>query len=651
MSEPEERTPSKVVTPRAVAVGLALAVVVNVASVASNYLLGFVHLTYAHIDLALLIPFFLGVLGPNMLIRAYRPSWGLRYRELLFVFCLAWIGFMVPTWGMSNYVMTMMASAEYYASPENQWRELFFAYLPEWIIVTNEFDANRDYYAGISDHMPVPWSSWVVPVFWWMSFFGGLLAVGICLVVMLRKQWVEHERLAYPLVNTPVVLMETSDEREAVIPKVMRNRLFITGAVVTFSMMLWNVSAYWTQWSSFPIDAAFNTNINIGRSFPPHPIRMNVITIVFAYFMNMDVLFSIWFFQIVNTLQQGILARIGVIADSGTAVPGGLVAVQFIGGMVAYALWGFWVARGHFRMVWRHVTGHPTDLRDRDEFLSYRTALVTGACGLAYVVYWLNAVGMSFPVIAVFLALLFLFYAALCRAVAESGLVMVDLPINAHQFTVGMLGSASLSPQNLTALGLGSGFARNWKTFPMIIPSHVARLRSILGIDGRVLFFWCVVTFVLSAAAAISFSIYSGYRLGGAANYHNNISGDPGFYNLIVTWINNSTTISGGEVTFLLTGFFIVTGMTIARYYLSWWPLSPIGFVVAAGGPVRNSFFPVLLVWILKSILIRTGGVRLYQAVQPLMIGILVGYVLGAAIAVGADWLYFPGSIHEIQFF
>ena len=139
--------------------------------------------------------------------------------------------------------------------------------------------------------------------------------------------------------------------------------------------------------------------------------------------------------------------------------------------------------------------------------------------------------------------------------------------------------------------------------------------------------------------------------MGGAANYYHNIAGDPGFYNLIVTWMQNSTTISGTEVFFLVAGMVVVLGMTAARYYFSWWPISPIGFVVAAGGPPRNAFFPVFLAWMLKTILIRIGGVRLYQSAQPLMIGIMVGYVLGAAVAIVVDYLYFPGSIHELQFF
>ena len=638
-------------TPRAVLIGLALAVSVNLFSVSTSYLAGYTHLTFAHIDLGLLIPFYVGILAPNMLIRAARPAWALSHRELLLVFVLGWIGFMVPTYAMSNYLVGMMATAEYYATPENQWRELVFPHLPDWLIITNEQNANQDYYWGLPPNAAIPWAAWIIPAFWWLSLFAGLLAVGICYVILFRKQWAEHERLAYPLAQSAVVMTATPDDADDVLPSIMRNRLFIAGALITFSLVLWNTVSYWTQWTSFPIDAKFVINLDIGRAFPVLGIRMNILSFAFSYFINADILFSVWLFQIINMLEQGVLARVGVTAASGTVIPGGLVAVQFIGGMIAFSLWGVWTARGHLAMVWRHALGRPTNLRDEDEFLSYRSALITGACGLAYVAWWLHSSGMSFPVIALFLTFLFLFYFALCRVMAEAGLVFLDLPINAHTFTIGMIGSASLSHRNLTALGLGHAFARNWKTFPMIIPSQVARLKSELGIRGPTLFFWCAVSFGLSAVSALGFTAWSGYRLGGATGFHADIAGHPGFYDQIVSWMKNSTSISGGEVSFLILGMAIVTVMIVARSFLSWWPISPIGFVVAAGGPVRHAFFPVFLAWLVKIILIRVGGMRLYRDAQPLIIGIIVGYVLGASIAIMADLLYFPGAVHELHFF
>ena len=294
----------------------------HIFSLTSHYLLGYTHLTFAHIDLALLIPFLLGVMGPNILLKAYRPAWGLRSRELLFVFILGWVGFMVPTWGMSNYVVSIMASAEYYASPENQWRELFFPYLPDWLVVTNEQNANSDYYWGLPENSPIPWAAWIIP--------------SILVAVVFRRtpgrrymfrhpdaQAVGGARASFlsPRADSGRDDRDHQTKKHFAVPTIMRHRLFLIGAVATFSIMLWNTAAYWTQWFSFPIDANVALNVELGRSFPAHPIRMNVITFAFSYFINMDILFSVWFFQIINTLEQGILARVGITARLGYRRP------------------------------------------------------------------------------------------------------------------------------------------------------------------------------------------------------------------------------------------------------------------------------------------------------------------------------------------
>ncbi len=130
-------TSSSVATPRAVLIGLALAITVNLFSLAGSYHVGYRNLTFGHIDFGLLIPFLIGVLGPNILLKFIRPSWGLRYPELLFVFCLGWIGFTVPAWGLLNYLVNIMVEAHYYVSPENQWRALFFPYLPDWVVISD----------------------------------------------------------------------------------------------------------------------------------------------------------------------------------------------------------------------------------------------------------------------------------------------------------------------------------------------------------------------------------------------------------------------------------------------------------------------------------------------------------------------------------
>jgi hypothetical protein len=86
--------------------------------------------------------------------------------------------------------------------------------------------------------------------------------------------------------------------------------------------------------------------------------------------------------------------------------------------------------------------------------------------------------------------------------------------------------------------------------------------------------------------------------------------------------------------------------VTAANYLLYWWPLHPIGMVVVMSAPVINSFFPIVLAWLIQWILLRIGGGALYRKAQPLFIGILVAYLLGQVVALVVDLVWFPDSPH-----
>jgi hypothetical protein len=52
------------------------------------------------------------------------------------------------------------------------------------------------------------------------------------------------------------------------------------------------------------------------------------------------------------------------------------------------------------------------------------------------------------------------------------------------------------------------------------------------------------------------------------------------------------------------------------------------------------------MAWLIQSILLKMGGRRLYRKVQPLFLGILVGYTLGGGLSFLVDYIWFPDSPH-----
>lgn len=612
--------------------------------------LNYNYLTFPQMPLSLVIPFLFLVLLPNTLIRLIYRDAALTRPELLVIFAMGLIAAMVPDWGMVRYLISVITAPHYFASPENQWEAHFFAYLPEWAVIPNDKGQVSDFFEGRPSGLPIPWQDWVIPLFWWMSALGTLLFIGACLVVIFRKQWVEHERLRFPMGEVILRLVETDGNTPGRWPSLFGNRLFQVGFAASLAIMTWNIIGFWGVLPHIPLPGPV-FNVVIDPAFPPIAIRLVPYVLCFAFFVNVEILFSVWLFQVLGILEIGLLNRIGVVSPAETIVPGGLVSIQFCGGLIMFALIGGWMARKHIRNVLRKSLGRESDLRDEDELFSYRTAVVGLVLGVLFMTAWLSAIGFSIPVALLFLFFLLVFYFGIARVLAEAGLINLDLPINAHAFTVGMVGSASLSGSTLTGLGLTNAFARNWRTFTMVGLSHVAWWRDYLGENRGRLFLLVCLAFIAGTAISTGYVVYSGYAEG-ADNLHINLRNTGNlFFDLVVKWMKNATQISTLEILFLAAGMAISTLLALGRYLFYWWPLNPIGFAIGASGPIRGVVFTLFVAWIVQVILLRVGGVGLYRKARPLFLGILVGYAVGVLAAYVVDTVYFPDTPHIAEIF
>ncbi|HRS95086.1 MAG TPA: hypothetical protein P5179_07440, partial [Candidatus Latescibacteria bacterium] len=96
-------------------------------------------------------------------------------------------------------------------------------------------------------------------------------------------------------------------------------------------------------------------------------------------------------------------------------------------------------------------------------------------------------------------------------------------------------------------------------------------------------------------------------------------------------------------------GALVMAILTFLQYRVPGWPLHPIGFPIAAAGNIRMMFFSIFLTWVIKSILLRVGGVEAYERARPAFLGIIAGYALGVFISFFVDWIWFPGAGHQIH--
>ncbi|MBM4043277.1 MAG: hypothetical protein FJ290_32720, partial [Planctomycetes bacterium] len=334
---------------RSVAIGLALVVAGSVCAPNAIWGLASSEITWSYMPLVVVFPFFVVVAVVNVGLKALRRSWALRPAELVVVFGMALVSAGTPLF-LVGFMLALMGSPYYVASAENRWAELLHPHLPHWAFPSDTGHAMRDFFEGRPPGAALPWNEWLLPLAWWLLLVAALYFVCLCLVVILRKQWVERERLVYPLLAVPQALIEESDDARLV-PKLLRSRLFWCGFSLPMGIIAWNVISYFEP--GFPQIDLHGAWLSLGPSFPALHLILVFPTLGLAYFANTEVVFSLWFFYLLGVIQEGVYNQIGFSIGRSTVFCWAMEATgwQSFGAFVVMVLGFLWMARRHLRDV------------------------------------------------------------------------------------------------------------------------------------------------------------------------------------------------------------------------------------------------------------------------------------------------------------
>ena len=113
----------------------------------------------------------------------------------------------LPTLGLAAYMLPTLVGLTYYATPENEWIELFHHHLPEWLIPRGT-GVVQNFFEPAARSIGVPWLAWMPPLIFWTCFTFVLWGTMVCLSAILRRQWVVQEKFAFPLVQLPAEMSQ-----------------------------------------------------------------------------------------------------------------------------------------------------------------------------------------------------------------------------------------------------------------------------------------------------------------------------------------------------------------------------------------------------------------------------------------------------------
>lgn len=309
------------------------------------------------------------------------------------------------------------------------------------------------------------------------------------------------------------------------------------------------------------------------------------------------------------------------------------------------------MARGHFKEVWRKACDPSCEVDDSRELLSYRTALFGFFGALLFVAAWLFTAGMAWWVVLTFLPIALLTFLGISRVIAELGLVYVYYKVQPYSAVLNIWGTPAIESASVTILQFMRVFSSIGKGF--LMPAFTQSVRTVDGVvkPRRIAaMIWGAVGlgFVLSVMNTLYLGYtYGAYNLGNMGLH----KAAPGTFNQAVRAIRNPIPLGGkGAVAkWAIFGALAMAALTLVRYWVPWWPIHPIGLAVQGNYGVTKAVFSILLAWAAKGVLMRIGGVQLYNRGKPFFIGLLAAQAVSTALVFLIDSVWFPRHGHNVH--
>ena len=146
------------------------------------------------------------LLGIGLLLRRLNRVFALNRAELLVIYSCISIGAGLAGVDRFLVLMPLISHAQWFATPENDWINLFHLHTPEWLVINNKRVLEGYYYGFSSIYESHNLIAWLPKILWWTLFIVAVHLVMLCMCLIFRKQWVESERLSYPIIQLPYEL-------------------------------------------------------------------------------------------------------------------------------------------------------------------------------------------------------------------------------------------------------------------------------------------------------------------------------------------------------------------------------------------------------------------------------------------------------------
>jgi len=612
VSRTHETSARNDITTRSIIIGLAL-VVVNVYWVGIASELWYSVFTMENpfsnaiftLTLLIVFSFAVGKLSPRL---SLSPS------ELLVVYIMVTMASTISGHTMMAILLGTMGHPFWFASPENEWQSLFWRYIPTWITVSDTEILSGYFDGSTSFHAARYLKAWSVPILAWSSFIFFLYFSLLCINSVLRKQWVENEKLSYPIVQLPLAM--------AADRKFFASRMMWIGFAISASIRITNGFH-----DLFPLVPQIPYAYGLGQLFTGKPwnamgymqMSFNLAVIGLTYLMPLDLSFSCWFFFWLSRAERILASTMGwrplYLAErsSGAWIGIGLIAI--------------WLSRRHLITFAKHLLGLAR-MDDSKEPLKYRNASLLFLISFIFLGGFCYFAGMSIWAILVFFALYYLLAIAIGKIRAELGPPYHSIAVNPRAMMVQIFGARKLGGANLTILTFLYAFNRRNRAHPMPCEIESLKIAEQTGMGNRKLLVSIALAIGVGVVATFWSYLQIAYKYGTLTRCRGWV-GHFGWesFSPLQQWLQYPQEANMRSTMFMGFGFIFVFFLHAMRIRFLWWPLHPSGYVLSGIAQEGMVFywFPLMVSWLAKSIVLRYGGLKMHRKALPFFFGLILG--------------------------
>jgi hypothetical protein len=622
----------RALTRRAVAIGMLLVAFVAAFAPVNDYVLQNSLFIGNHFPIGIVTLMTVLMLAVNPAIQFFKRK-PLGRGELIVIMTMLLVAAAVPSSGLMRYLEPMVVSPPWLVR-DFPWLKPIAEMMPSWLSPAQDANAPvvTNFWLGIDPVQGgrVPVLAFLLPQLLWGVLIAAILGASFFLAAVLRKQWVHHERLTFPLATIPLELM-AAPEKGKFYNSLWRNPVLWAGAAIP--LLVYTLAGLHAQFPGVPgialrYDFSEAFRDRPWDALPSHITQAQVYlaAIGICFFIPSEIAFSMWFFLVLNGFARVLFARTSID-------PGQHEETRAMGTYLAYFVGLLWLARGHLRHVL--VSAWKKAPRAEDEPMSYRAMVVGWGVCMAVAWVWLMAVGMT-PVMAVLLlAVGTMLVTLMARIVAETGLFFVGPIFWPNQIFSTLLGAKLVSLKSFywTQVTSRIFYADLRET---LMPFAANSMRMGQEVEAKSRRRWVLW---LGAALAVSVLVSGGV--------HHYLSYSRGRIAMGDNWASHTVPLGALQDTYKFKnspperdmatsweqaglGAAMATGLMVGRVLWAGWPLHPIGLVLMSSGPMQIMWFSIFIGWGTKRLLLRYGGAGAFRRARPFFIGLIVGETLAA---------------------